>query len=197
MTIKCVPKRNVQVSAVPKLQNSKFTSFGGAGDFITKRMTSSSSITTTGGGAIGVTTISSGGVQSIPSTEWTRFAAAYQSYRVRGLRVKFIPTHPTVDAVATVHSFLVVGDSLQGNAPSSATQIMSDEASVEFPTHKGKVFICDWSKNPNAKLWNPTTAVIPTANLFQINFASPNVLAVTTKYFDILIEWIVDFRGSQ
>jgi hypothetical protein len=169
-----------------------------AGDQVVKRMTFSSSLQTGAGTSIPVTDFTSGFVQSLPATEWASFAARYQQYRVRALRVTGKAIQPIQTATIT-HSALYRGDFIGASGPGSAAQVLADENVKEVCTNKDFVDIVTWSKNPNAKLWNPTTAVIPSANLFAWVTASPAspVLTTATTYYALIIEWEVEFRGSQ
>jgi hypothetical protein len=177
--------------------NGKFASYSGDGDVINKRMTFFQQITATGGGLIPVAGISSDTVRSNPASEWTSFAARYQAFRVRGMKTTFIARHPTQDTVATVHGSLYVADTLVSNTPGSSAQILSDEGSRVYPTHKSFTYVANWARNPNSKLWNPTSAAIPAANQLAIFYGSPDTLAASVSYFDVIIEYDIELRGSQ
>jgi len=168
-----------------------------AGDQIVKRMTAESVLATGGGTAIAVTALSSGDVRSI-ATEWASFAARYQQYRVRAIRVTGKAIQPIQTATIT-HSVLYRGDFLGASTPASAAQVLSDERVRLSTTDDDFSQIVTWRGNPNAKLWNPTSAAIPTANLFNWVCASPAlpVLTTATTYYAVVYEWEVEFRGSQ
>lgn len=176
----------------------------GAGDIILKKMTlSSQSIATTAGSIIAVTTsVTSSLVQSAPAAEWASFAARYQQYRVKSVRIRCSPCFPacSTPAVGTGHSQLYVSDYIGTGAPTSAAQVLSDESSSCHSTSKSVSYTASSRRNPNALLWNPTTAAIPAANQFGISWASSTVatmMAAATPYFSYDVEWVVEFRGSQ
>jgi hypothetical protein len=170
-----------------------------SGDIITKRMTIPSQvIASAAGGSIAVKSYVSGLVQSTPASEWASFAARYQQYRVRRFRVVGKATHPTVDIVATSHSALYIGDYIGSATPASAAQVLSDESVKENATWQNFSYEATWARNPNAKLWNPTSAVIPTANEYSVVLASADsTLAAAVTYYSAFIEFEVEFRGSQ
>jgi hypothetical protein len=172
----------------------------GAGDMIVKRMTFpvASTIATTGGGVISLDSISSATVEQNPASEWASFAARYQQYRVRAVKLIAKAMNP-VQSSTVIHGALYVGDYIGSSTPSSIAQVLSDESAKVFNTYSDWTYEVDWSRNPNAKLWNPTSAVIPTANLFGITFGSQAVpaLSATTNYFALTIEYLVELRGSQ
>jgi len=169
------------------------------GDIITKRMTFPGLTLATGAGdSIPVTTFTSGYVQSAPASEWASFAARYQQYRVKEIRVSLNAVNP-VNTTSITHSTLAVSDHLGSSVPGSYAQLVSDEAMVNHPTTRSFTYVADWTKNPNARLWNPTSAVVPTANQFAISVASDSASSMTTAtiYHSLVIEWLVEFRGSQ
>jgi len=189
------------VFLVPNVNKNKMSSLFStmslqkSGDTIRKRLTYSADITSSGGGAISVASLDTNLTQS--TTEFSSFSARYQAYRVVAMKARFIALHPTVDATANIHGTLVVGDSLVGNTPGNAGQLLSDERSSIYPTWKSVTAFADWNLNPNAKLWDSTGSNIPTANRFAINYGSPSTLTNGITYYHLVIEFIVEFRGSQ
>jgi len=170
-----------------------------AGDQIVKRMTYPGETLATGAGTgIAVTSFSSGTVQSLPATEWASFAARYQQYRVRALRVRGKAINPIQDATHT-HGVLVRGDFIGSSGPATGAQVLSDENAKEACTCKDFEDLVTWQRNPNARLWNPTSAVVPAANTFSwvcATIATP-ALTTATTYYAVVLEWEVEFRGSQ
>jgi hypothetical protein len=173
--------------------------FSNAGDQIVKRLSYEPLTLATGAGTvIAVTPLTSGYVQSFPATEWASFAARYQQYRVRAIRVLAKATQPVQSATLT-HSNLYRGDYIGASIPGTAAQVLSDENVKVNATCKDFLDIVTWSRNPNAKLWNPTSAVIPSANQFAWVCASTTTppLTTATTYYAYTAEWEVEFRGSQ
>jgi hypothetical protein len=167
------------------------------GDILVKRLTYNSVYSTAAGGALAVSTITAAQVQSNPATEWSSFSARYQQFRVKALSVTF--WMPLVSC-----NPLVFADFIGSAVPSSATQIVSDErciirASAGNQGSTVMVYETDWNRNPNARLWNPTSAALPTANSFGIAFAT-HPLAPSSASTTVLVgstDWLVEFRGSQ
>jgi hypothetical protein len=170
-----------------------------AGDQIVKRMTIPSQVLNTGAGVvIAVASISSSLVEANPATEWASFAARYQQYRVRAIRVTGKAVLPIQSATAA-HGALYRGDYIGSSAPTTSAQVFSDENVRENATHRDFSDIVTWKRNPNAKLWNPTSAAIPTANQFAwvaARATSPQLTTATT-YYALAVEYEVEFRGSQ
>jgi hypothetical protein len=174
-----------------------------AGDQIVKRMTLSGGVLATGAGTTIVagaaaSTVSSSGCQISPAAEWASFAARYQQYRVRAIRVHGKAVNP-VETAAITHSVLFRADYIGASAPATAAQVLSDQFAKESTTCRDFTDVVTWQRNPNAKLWNPTNAAIPAANTFSWVCGSPAAPALTTAttYYAVVVEWEVEFRGSQ
>jgi len=170
-----------------------------AGDQIVKRMTLSGGVLATGAGtSIPVTNVKSSDVQSVSAAEWASFAARYQQYRIRAIRVSGKAINP-VQSATVAHSILFRGDYIGSSAPSTAAQVLSDEKVKEVATCRDFLDVVTWARNPNARLWNPTASTIPSANNFAWTAASPATPPLTTgtTYYAYSIEWEVEFRGSQ
>jgi len=182
-----------------KLRFSKSFAVADAGDQIVKRLTLQSTVLATGAGTtLGINAVSSGGCQSLPAAEFASFAARYQQYRVRAIRVTGKAINP-VQTATTFHGVLYRGDYIGASNPATAAQVFSDEKVKSCATCKDFKDVVTWDRNPNAKLWNPTSAIIPTPNLFTWVAASAPTPALTTAltYYALAIEWEVEFRGSQ
>lgn len=175
------------------------------GDLLVKRMSLpvAAAIASNSLGVIAVHTIAdTTTVQSTPATEWASFAARYQQFRVRSLRLILEPCFPAdVESPANQsnHSALYVSDYIGSTAPGTAAQVLADERAIVIGTNRRLDYFVDWKRNPNAKLWNPTSAALPVANSFGIAFAShPTAeLLASTDYFVATLEWVVELRGSQ
>jgi hypothetical protein len=188
-------------SAGVKRRNNPVGAFAisNAGDQIVKRMILNYGALATGAGTVlPVTLIRSQDVQTNPATEWASFAARYQQYRIRALRVTGKATQPVQTATVS-HSVFYRGDFIGASPPSTSAQVLSDENVKMVGTDKDFLDIVTWARNPNAKLWNPTSTYIPTANSFGWCGASPTTPALTTAttYYALTVEWEVEFRGSQ
>jgi hypothetical protein len=174
-------------------------SMSNAGDQIVKRMSSSNSVLATGAGTvIAVTSVSSTNCQVIPAAEWASFAARYQQYRVRAMRITGKATQPVQSATLS-HSVLYRGDTIGSSTPATLAQVLSDENVKTVTTCRDFRDIVTWKRNPNAKLWNPTSAAIPVQNTFEWVCASASTPALTTAttYYALVVEWEVEFKGSQ
>lgn len=170
-----------------------------AGDQIVKRLTLNGLTLATGAGtSISPSVVSTSAVQVVPAAEWASFAARYQQYRVRAMRITGKSIQP-VQTATIFHSTLYRGDYIGSASPTTPAQVFSDENVKQNATDRDFIDIVTWRRNPNAKLWNPTNAAIPAANTFGWAAASPTAPALTTAttYFAYTVEWEVEFRGSQ
>jgi len=170
----------------------------GSGDIIVKRMTIPLTISSTAGGVIAITSWSSTAVQTFAATEWSSFAARYQQYRVRKIHLVVEPCRPVQDTTGSC-SELLCADFIGTSTPSSAAQVVSDERVRSNSTARPVRHVVTWGRNPNAKLWNPTSAAIPAANTFSLVFCSPTSpsLGVSLTIMTGYLEFEVELRGSQ
>jgi hypothetical protein len=169
------------------------------GDLITKRLTATSSLSTSAGGVIPVVSYTAAQVQSDPASEWASFAARYQQFRVKGISVTLMPYFTEYYyQVGIFCPNLAIGDYLGTSAPTTFQQVLSDENTVLRNANHVFTHAITWARNPNAKLWNPTSAALPAANSYAICLASMNSIGADTfAMFSVVIEWDVEFRGAQ
>lgn len=152
--------------------------------------------TATAGGAIAVTSFPASAVQALPATEWASFAARYQQFRVRSVTLKFVPAN-NVSIAGVGDGRVFVSDYIGTAVPTTAAQVLADEHCRIKTAMKPWQFTTTWKRNPNAKLWNPTSAALPVANNYSIVIASPVDFAAAQPIGFITYHWVVEFRGSQ
>jgi hypothetical protein len=160
-------------------------------------------ISSTAGGIIAPTAVSSGFVFT-NGTEFASYAARYSEYRIRAMRMYFMACHPTNVPTATTtadHGAIFVGQSEQGPVVGSGQQVMSLFRRRVISTSKSFIAHADWSRNPNAQLWNAVGAIVVAANNFSIQWGTPafanNAIVASTDYYSCFLEWDVQFRGQQ
>jgi len=185
-----------------RYRKNKGQGINGSGDVVVKRLTiPGGQITTTAGSVIAVDTSTKASTLA-SATEFSSFAARYQQFRVRSVRLILEPCWPgssSPSPTTFTHGCLYVGDYIGNSPPGSAAQVLADERAVVVNTSKRVDYLVDWSRNPNAKLWNPVGAAMPTANDYAIAFVSNTsaVLSPSTVYYLKVTELVVEFRGSQ
>jgi hypothetical protein len=169
------------------------------GDLITKRLTATLALSSSATGVIPVTSYATAQVQSDPAFEWASFAARYQQFRVKAISITLMPYY--TEYYYTVGNFcpnLAIGDYIGSAIPTTFGQVLADENTVLRNGDRVITHSITWARNPNAKLWNPTSAALPTANNYAIVLASLNNTGQNTlPYFSVVIEWDVEFRGAQ
>lgn len=184
-------------------KNPRVSSSLGQGDVVVKRMTLPGVLlSANSSGNVPLTTYSASLVESSPATEWASFAARYQQYRVRAFRLILEPAYPAANEFSigtNVHTALYVSDYIGTAAPASVAGVLADERSRVFCTNQRVDFRMTWARNPNARLWNPTTAALPGANAVGIALASAatGVLGNANPMYTATLEWDVEFRGAQ
>jgi len=160
-------------------------------------------ITTTAAGIIAPTAVASGAVFG-SSTEFASYAARFDQYRVKKLKIYFIACHPEQVPTATDtadHGALFVGQSEMGAVVGTGQQVMSLYKRQVRPTYASFSFTGTWDRNPNCKLWSQTNAVPAGTNQFSVQWGTPafanNAVVASTDYFSLFAEWTVEFRGEM
>jgi len=191
--------RTIQQRKVNRRALSNLRKFS-EGDIITKRCTFSLAGATAVAHLVPIVAITTDTARS-NSTEFPSFAARYQEFRVKSMKMFFIPVAnvATVDGGVSNIPTLLVADYLSTNTPSTPAQLLSDERVAIHHGCQMFSFTTDWSRNPNAKLWSSTSVAIPNPNLYSIVYGSivADPLVANVIYFNNIIEYIVEFRGSQ
>jgi len=188
--------RSVQ-SDVNRALSRATQSLGGAS--IVKRMSQTASVATSGSGAY-LLQLRSGSVQSMPATEWNTFSQRYIDYRVLKMKVSYMPIRVTnTRNAATSLDLAPVGVAASDPSGSAAPGTLQAGWALE----SAKLFSLErpWkiairASQEEHMLFNPTTAIIPTANTFSIVgvFGGGDASIV---YGNIFYEWWVELRGSQ
>jgi len=174
-------------------------SIGSSGDIITKRMTiPNGTVVATAGSVVAVTTYSCGLVQSNPASEWASFAARYQQFRVQGMKMTLLAILP-VNTAANTMCEMYYSDFIGTALPTTVAQVLSDENGVVKSSGKDHVITVSWARNPNAKLWNPTSAALPAANAFGVALCSSTYAGFPAAgtVFTYSLEFLIELRGSQ
>jgi len=169
----------------------------GAGDDIVKRMTIPNGIIAIAANVVAVQTLDDTLVQSNPATEWASFAARYQQYRVRAMHVHFKSVYPCNTATNEI-STMYYSDFIGTALPTTVAQVLADERCFIKSSSQDHTMTVTWARNPNAKLWNPTSAVIPAANSYGVALCSTTAALFSgadASTYTIVFE--VEFRGSQ
>jgi hypothetical protein len=168
------------------------------GDDILKKMTfPSQGVSAAAGGGLAVSLFASASqVQSLPATEWASYAARYQQYRVKSVRIVWTPVY-NVSTSTIFDSPIYFADAIGTSAPTTVAQVLADERAVIKEIMKRFEFIATSARNPNMSLWNPTNAALPVANNVSIYGAMDNNVGATQRLCSYNTEWLVEFRGSQ
>jgi hypothetical protein len=169
---------------------------------IVKMVFANQVITTTAFGVVNVTTtLQSDQCSQFPSGSWASYAARFGQYRVHSMAMHLYPTLPvnSTSAAAGQISTMHFSDFIATYIPSTAAGIVGDSSWREFSTGKPITFRANWARNPNAKLWSPTSAAIPIDRRYGIAYCSHtniNLLPVATIIFTYSAEFLVEFMQA-
>jgi hypothetical protein len=159
-------------------------------------------LTTTAFGVINTTTtLQSDQCSQFPSGSWASYAARFGQYRVHSMAMHLHPTLPvnSTSAAAGQISSMHFSDFISTYIPTTAAGIVGDSSWREFSTGKPITFRANWARNPNAKLWSPTSAAIPIDRRYGIAYCSHtniNLLPVATIIFTWSAEFFVEFAQA-
>jgi len=178
-----------------------FTSMGD-GDMILKRLTIGGIKMNSGVGGTLLGGTETAQVQTVPAFGWSSYAARFQQYRVRAIRITgkaLLPVNANNGSVIVLHDALYRADYSSGAVPVSPAQVLADEKSRISTTCKDFVDVVTWEQNPNAKLWTLTANPIPTAQEFAWTCMNSQalVLSPSLNYYLLTFEFDVQFRGAQ
>jgi len=160
-------------------------------------------LATNASGFIATQQITSDGARSC--ADWTNLSTRYLTFRVKAIRIRAWPIvdmttavtvgggavtpHPTAIAFATYK---------EGNSYLSYVSLCTGADGRIFNGRERCIeYTADWAGNPDAKLWSPTNAAIPTAQQFAIQFQDQGAApasAASTTYYRILYEFEVEFN---
>jgi len=188
--------RSVQ-SDVNRALSRANQSLGGAS--IVKRMTLVSSVTTNGTGTY-LFQLRSGNVQNLPATEWNSFSTRYIDYRVLKMKVSYMPircnnTRNAATSLDLAPVGVAASDPSGSATPVTLQQGWALELSKLFSLERPWKIAIRASQEEHM-LFNPTTAIIPSANTFSIVGVFGGGDA-STVYGNVFYEWWVELRGSQ
>lgn len=190
-------KRNNKKQQQPRVSRIRAFEFGA--DTLVRRFSIGSQVVTTSAfGIVPVTTnLQSDQCSQFPSTEWASYAARFGQYRVLKMSLHFKPTMPVNSGVIATNllSSMYFSDFMATTIPTTAASIVADRSFREFSTGRAFVYTTTWNRNPNAKLWTPTSTAIPATSRYGIAFCShPNVnlLPVNQILFTMYMEFEVE-----
>jgi hypothetical protein len=116
----------------------------------------------------------------------------------------FKPTLPVNSNLAVAPfnllSVLYFSDFQSTNIPTTSGQICADSHFRQFSTRESFTYSTSWDRNPNAKLWAPTSAAIPATQRYGIAFCSHtnvNLLPINTIIYCFTMEFIVEFCDPE
>jgi hypothetical protein len=190
-------KRNNKKQQTPRVSRIRSIEFGA--DTLVRRFTIGSQVVSTNGfGIVPVTTnFQSDQCSQFPSSEWASYAARFGQYRVLKFSMHLRPTMPVNSGVIATNllSSMYFSDFMSTTIPTTAVGIVSDRSFREFSTGRAIVYQTTWARNPNAKLWTPTSTAIPATSRYGIAYCShPNVnlLPVNQILFTLYLEFEVE-----
>jgi hypothetical protein len=172
---------------------------------IERRIVATGTISTNAAGFIVSNFVTTDQARSLGS-DFGSFASRYTAFRVRACRIRLFPLVDVTMAVnvgggaVTPHpQALVFASYREGLSYATYASAASGTDSRIFCGRERCIeYSADWSNNPDAKLWSPTNAAIPTSNVFGIQFLDTGAApasGISTVYYRSVLDWDVQFQG--
>jgi hypothetical protein len=161
-----------------------------------RKCTYQGSITTTAAGVINNQSVSTANL-STNCTEFSSLANLFGEYRCHSLRIIAIPNQTTSTGAALGYQQgLLISKFESGVIPTSSNSILSSESFRAVSTLEPWKYETNVKGFLDGKLWTATTAVIPAVNSFGISYIGANnaTMVVSSRVFDLFIEYMVEFR---
>lgn len=164
---------------------------------VTRRICTQTQLSTNGAGVIPVTTLASSNAVTAYN-DFSNMAALYSGYRVKAFKITACPLFPVNTTVTVVPAWIAVIPFRNGLIPTTNAGF-AESAGVIHSTGYGakpKVFVTDSADYPDGKLWNPTNAVIASADSFGLAVmgqASP-AATISLVVWYCLIESLIEFQ---
>jgi hypothetical protein len=156
------------------------------------------SVSTSAAGIITQAVVSSNSAY-VSGSEFSSLANLYGEYRVHRVSIKGIPNQTTSTGAALGYQTgLMCCRYESGYPPTTTNNILSAESMKVFSTLEPFSYEVDLDKFMDGKLWTATNAQIPTANQYGISFSGINnaTMLVSSRVYDLLIEFMVEFRNQ-
>jgi hypothetical protein len=162
-------------------------------------------ISTSASGVINITSLTSDSVRSGAATEWASLSARFEMFRVIKIRAHWVPVWPKGSNVfgssATAnHGQFFIGTNIGGTSTNTVPAILASINGRVYSTSDMITYEADASINLSAKLWTPVGSAIAALSQFGITAGSAaaanTTLVVSTDYFVVYNDWVVEFMGD-
>ena len=169
---------------------------------IERKLVITGTLSTNGSGYIPATQVTSDSARSAP--DYTSFTNRYSQVRVKAIRIRLFPLVDATTALTvgggavTPHpTALAFAKFMEGVGYLNYTSTVTGQAAKVFNGRERVIeYEVDWVNVPEAKFWSSSSAAIPAAQQYGIQYSDTGVAppsAVTTQYYRYLYEFICQF----
>jgi hypothetical protein len=168
-------------------------------NLVVKRLTRYTTLGCSAGGVIPNTNFTANDASN--TSDWTYCQNLWQQFRVRQIKVRFIPNQTTASPITTYQSCIAVAR-FWGSAASRATTystVIQEAECIYRCTTEDFSFETNFSGFADGQLWTPTSAspTIPASNNYGIVVqSSPTVMIANSQVFDLVFEFFVEFMNT-
>jgi len=159
-----------------------------------KRIVTTGSLSSNGTGYVPITTLaSSNSVTALG--DFSAVAGIYSNYRVKAIKLTANPFVPNYTGMTYVSPLIVLLPFRSGLLPTTFAGFVESSEAKYCTGYKGAMFSTSSKDYPDAKLWNPTNAVIAAADSFGIAVMGQNGTAgsINTYVWFYVVEYLVEF----
>jgi hypothetical protein len=161
-----------------------------------RRICAVNTVTTNGSGVVPYQLLALSATISSFS-DFASLAALYTQYRAVACRVTLMPYFPVNTTSVVVPATCIAVPFRGGLAPSSLTQFLESANCSILSGYKKHVLTTHFEGDNDAHLWTQTTGAISATEAFGLCIIGQSVGATaSTNVWNLLVEWLVEFRVS-
>lgn len=154
-----------------------------------------SSVSTSAGGVVTLTTLVNSSTSITGAADFSSCANMYVAYRVLAFEVRLLPFFPVNTTTVTVPVSIAVGPFMTGAGFTTFAGALDDSRSRCVSGYKEHTFYADNDGDLSAKLWNPTTGSIPSAQSFGLQCIGDSPTSTVSTPVWRVVSWaLVEFK---
>ncbi len=178
------------------LANRMINATMGLGRSYMRRLCAVNVLTTNGSGVLPFQYLADS-TQISSLADFSATAALYTQYRAVAVRVTLMPYFPVNTTGVVVPATVIAAPFRGGLAPASLVQFMESTDRTIMSGYKQYVLTTHFQGDNDAHLWTQTTAAISATESYGLVILGQSVGATAnTNVWNLLVEWLVEFRVS-
>lgn len=165
--------------------------------FVRRMALSYSTLSTGVGGTLAWSAIANTSNVQVSCPDFASCANIYGAYRVRAMEVHLLPAFVVNTTAVTVPLCVATCTFQAGAAPANYAAIVDGSNVQMLSGYKQYKLTCDDRRDPNARLWTPTSAAVPTGNNFGIVICGSTTTSTASTLIWAVQAWaVVEFQSA-